>query len=277
MMDDQRVHGEAATVSGVDGADLRRHQRFVLRALCGVLALLAFTSAAGLTLPVVPADGPAFSAPDRITVRTADGTEVELERFQRATSRFGSYAPTGRTFVLLDVDAGSRVAEQVPIVEPVDIIGSDTSPTRFVARVGGPHGEDDASADEVSLRDEWRMYVPVEDGLPEYTDQQINRGEVDAAAASVTIDDRTVLAIAPFYRDGSSDPQQWVVLFDFAALHAAGSTNLSFPLAWYEDNAVVPVVRAVAPWLGVVLLLVAVFLPRLTRSPRSHNLRSTAV
>ncbi|WP_285043075.1 hypothetical protein [Plantibacter sp. LMC-P-059a] len=262
-MDDQRVRSEAGAGESAERTSQRRHQRSVLQVLSGVIAVLAFTTAAGLTMPVVPADGPAFSAPDRITVTTAAGTEVELERFQGATTRFGSYARNGRTFTLLDVDTRSRVVDRVPIVEPADIIGSDELPVRFVARVSAPHGEEDPSAGEVRLRDEWRMYVPVEDGLPEYTDQQINRGEVGADGGSVTTDDRSILAIAPSYRDGSTSPQQWVVLFDFAALHAAGNTNLGFPLPWYIDGPVVPAIRAVAPVLGVVFLGLALFLPRL--------------
>jgi hypothetical protein len=276
-MGDQRVQEQAATADGGHREASRRHQLVVIRVLCGVLAVLAFTSAAGLTLPVVPADGPAFSAPDRITVTTADRTEVELERFQGPVRRFGSYFRDDRTFTLIDVDTRSRVPDRVPIVEPSELIQSDSLPARFIATVSGRDGVEDPNEREASLTDELRMYVPLSAGLPEYTDAQINRGEVTAAGETVTTDEPSVLAIAPLYTDGVQRPQEWVVLFDFAALHAAGNTNLSFPLAWYEDGSVVPAIRAVAPWLGVALLGLAVFLPRLARSPRSHNPRSSAV
>lgn len=272
-MGDQRVQEQAATADGGFREASRRHQLVVIRVLCGVLAVLAFTSAAGLTLPVVPADGPAFSAPDRITVTTADGTEVELERDGVPRSRLALLEGGEQVTALLQIDPVSHADGRVPVVSPG--LG-DTLTERFVARVSGP--DDDASgADEQTLRDGTRRYVPRGTGLPDFSDDQLDAGAVEAAGLTVTTDDPSVVAMTPDYRSGADGPQRWVVAFDFAEMHAAGNTNLRFPLAWYEDGPVVPAIRAVAPWLGVALLGLAVFLPRLARSPRSHNLRSSAV
>ncbi|MDN4638758.1 hypothetical protein QCD70_00735 [Agreia sp. PsM10] len=217
--------------------------------LAGIHALVAF----GVGVPVVPGVGPQFQAPAEIRVTLTSGESLTLTaRYEGAESLakigwFDSYDELAGPFRFTStrIDETNYVGQTVPVT-----LRSDSrARTRMILSYSSERDGARPPVIDDEFNDKSVLYFSNEGGLPNVSeDDRVDEAldhssERYPALAEVTTSDPAVVAIeargGPRPGDlelipgGNADTRLWAVVFDYAALHQAGRTNLSFPLSWY--------------------------------------------